>query len=528
MRNKKLLAGHAKVLSAVLAAAVAMSGTACGKNASSRSSASGITASSSMDDAGTASTENEEALAGAIDSVVPSHASESGKEETVYVIADASGNTQNVIVSNWLKNKDGASTITDRTNLKDIQNVDGDETYTENKDGTITWKADGNDIYYQGTTDQKLPVDVKISYTLDGKSISPEDLAGKSGRVTIRFDYTNNETKTVKIDGKEQKIKVPFGMVSGVILPNENFSNIQVTNGKVISDGQNNIVVGAAFPSLRESLDIDALKEDTSSEDVKKKLEDLDIPEYVEITADAENFKLDTTMTAAVANLLNMVTLSDDQKDDSKVDTGKIRSDMDDLQDGSDKLVDGTSDLADGASDLKDGAGKLKDGGKTLKDGTSDLKDGASDLKDGAGDLRNGASDLKDGTGKLKNGASDLADGTDDLKDGTGKLAGGTDDLKSGTDTLKSGSAELARGTDDLKSGADKLADGSSKLKDGTAAAVSGIQKLKSGSKQLADGANDAASGSQQLYVRGTQQLKDKTKDLPDSAKAGRRWLSVR
>ena len=154
MRNKKLLAGHAKVLSAVLAAAVAMSGTACGKNASSRSSASGITASSSMDDAGTASTESEEALAGAIDSVVPSHASESGKEETVYVIADASGNTQNVIVSNWLKNKDGASTITDRTNLKDIQNVDGDETYTENKDGTITWKADGNDIYYQGTTDR--------------------------------------------------------------------------------------------------------------------------------------------------------------------------------------------------------------------------------------------------------------------------------------------------------------------------------------------------------------------------------------
>ena len=128
--------------------------------------------------------------------------------------------------------------------------------------------------------------------------------------MTIRFDYTNNETRTVKIDGKEHKIKVPFGMVSGVILPNENFSNIQVTNGKVISDGQNNIVVGAAFPSLRESLDIDALKEDTSSEDVKKKLEDLDIPEYVEITADAENFKLDTTMTAAVANLLNMVTLS--------------------------------------------------------------------------------------------------------------------------------------------------------------------------------------------------------------------------
>ncbi|MGN1023473.1 MAG: hypothetical protein ACI4OJ_08245, partial [Lachnospiraceae bacterium] len=335
MINKKFLEGHARVISAVLAAAVAVSGTACGKSSS--SSDTGITASEAAD---TSSTESEEALANAVNSMVPSHASESGKEETVYVVADASGNTQDVIISNWLRNKDGADTITDRTDLQDIQNTNGYETYKENSDGTITWQADGNDIYYQGTTDKKLPVDVKLTYTLDGKEISPDDLAGKSGKVTIRFDYTNNQTKTVKIDGKDVEIKVPFGMVSGVILPMENFSNIQVTNGKVISDGQNNIVVGAAFPGLRESLDVDALEEDTSSEDVKKKLEDLDIPEYVEITADVKNFKLDTTMTAAVANLLNMVTLSDDQKDDADIDTGKIRSDMDDLQDGSDKLVD--------------------------------------------------------------------------------------------------------------------------------------------------------------------------------------------
>ena len=117
---------------------------------------------------------------------------EADKVETVYVMADNQGSVNEVIVSDWLKNADASATIADTSSLSDIVNVKGNETYTKNDDGTITWNANGSDIYYQGTTDSELPVSVKISYQLNGEDISPEDLAGKSGNVTIRFDYTNN------------------------------------------------------------------------------------------------------------------------------------------------------------------------------------------------------------------------------------------------------------------------------------------------------------------------------------------------
>ena len=127
---------------------------------------------------------------------------EAGKVETVYVTADASGSVNDVIVSEWLKNATASSELTDTTELKDIVNVKGDESFTENGDGTVTWNADGSDIYYQGTTDKELPVDMKITYTLDGKEISPADLAGKSGKVTIRFEYENKAKQTVDVDGE--------------------------------------------------------------------------------------------------------------------------------------------------------------------------------------------------------------------------------------------------------------------------------------------------------------------------------------
>ena len=158
------------------------------------------------------------------------------KDEVVYVMADAQGNTQKIIVD---------------------------------ADGNLVWNADGSDIYYQGTTDKELPVDVAISYELEGKEIAPEDLVGKTGNVTIRFTYTNNEKTTVEVNGKEKEVYVPFAMISGAILPAEHFSDIEVTNGKVISEGDNNIVVGLAFPGLKDSVNIDSLKEKAVDEEAK-------------------------------------------------------------------------------------------------------------------------------------------------------------------------------------------------------------------------------------------------------------------
>ena len=164
------------------------------------------------------------------------------KEQTVYVNADEKGAAQKIIVSNHLKNTEGADTLEDSSSLSDIENVKGEETYKEGEDGTILWDADGKDIYYQGESSEELPVEVKMTYYLDGQEIQPEELAGKSGKVKIRIDYLNHSSQKVGEEGKE--VVTPFLMMTGMILPNENFSNVEVTNGKVISDGQKSIVVG--------------------------------------------------------------------------------------------------------------------------------------------------------------------------------------------------------------------------------------------------------------------------------------------
>ena len=192
------------------------------------------------------------------------------KDQTVYVNADEKGNTDNIIVSNWLKNVSGDSSLTDTTSLKDIQNVKGDETFTQNNDGTITWAADGNDIYYQGTTDAKLPISVKLTYYLDGKEISPTELAGKSGKVKIRIDYENHSQQTMTVNGKQESIHTPFLMVTGMILPTDTFSNVEVTNGKVISEGKNQMVMGIGLPGLADSLKLSDLED----------FDELEIPGY--------------------------------------------------------------------------------------------------------------------------------------------------------------------------------------------------------------------------------------------------------
>ncbi len=492
----------ARVLSVLLAVTMSMSLFGCGKTASDESAEAASTAAEQV--------EQETAEQEKADGV--SHSSESGKDETVYVIADAAGSPTKVIVSNQLKNKDGADSLKDTTTLKDITNVNGDGSYKENADGTITWDTDGGaDVYYQGTTDKELPVTVKLSYQLDGKDIKPEDLAGKSGHVKIRFEYTNNATKKVKVGDKEEEIKVPFCMTSGAVLPNDTFSNVTVTNGRIINEGKNNIVVGVAFPGLTESLDWDNMKSKAKDEEARKKLDDIDIPESVEIEADVKNFALDMTLTMASSNVLSSFNLTKD------IDTSEISDQMDDLQDGMDKLIDGGEDLKDGtgkvkdgASDLNDGAGKLKDGTGDLKDGAGKLKDGTSELKDGAGELADGTQSLADGAGKLQGGAQELANGTTTLKSGSSALVSGVEKLKSGTESLNSGVGKLQSGAGTLKAGTASLVENSGKLQAGAEKLDSGADNLNKGVSSLGSNLGTIKGYSNQLAV-GLSTLKQQT-----------------
>lgn len=335
------------------------------------------------------------------------------KDETVYVIADAEGNPNKVIVSDWIKNSDKLDKLVDKTELKDIKNVKGDEKYTLNGDDMCIWDAKGNDIYYQGTSDKDLPVDVKVSYRLDGKAISPKELAGKSGRVSIRFDYTNKQYEEVIVNGKKTRIYVPFVMLTGMILDNESFSNVEVNNGKVINDGNRTIAAGFATPGLEENLDL--------------KTDEIDFPNYVEIKADAENFKLSTTMTLATNDVFNDV---DFTKADQKIEN--LDKKLKKLTDATDKLIDGSSKLYKGLSTLLSKSDTLISGIKSLVKGAKQLSGGADKLDKGVGKLKKGTKTLDKGADSLKMGISTLQNGVVQLASGLGTLSSKGSELNSG------------------------------------------------------------------------------------------------
>jgi len=313
------------------------------------------------------------------------------KDETVYVLANADGMVQKIIVSDWIKNTYSNEKINDVSELKDIENVKGDESYTLGGNNTLVWDAQGNDIYYQGTIDKELPVKLSISYKLDGKTISPDNLVGKSGKVTIRFDYENNQYETVKINGKNEKIYVPFAMLTGLLLDNNTFRNVEVSNGKIINDGDRTAVIGLALPGLQENLAID-----------KEKFE---IPSYVEITADVIDFSLGMTVTVATNELFSGI---DMEKIDSISD---LSSSMTELSNAMAKLLDGSSALYNGLC--------------TLLDKSADLVSGINELADGVAMLKDGAYSLDDGTGKLLDGVAVLSQGLDTLSSNNDKLNGG-------------------------------------------------------------------------------------------------------
>lgn len=327
------------------------------------------------------------------------------KDESVYLISDANGNVDKTIVVDHLKNKDKKDTLEDASNLSDIENVKGKETFEQNGD-KLTWQAGGNDIYYQGTASEEPPVTQKVTYYLDGKEISPEDLAGKSGKVKIRFDYTNTTSYTEEVNGEKQTVSVPFAAVTGLVL-GDGFSNVEVTNGKVEANDTSNIVIGYALPGLKDSLGI-------KDEDLD---DDVNIPEYMEVSADVENFSLSTAMTF-------VVNASDYVSSD-----GINTSSLDDM----------INDLTDATTQLKDGSAELADGTDTLKDGLGTLQSGLKSYTDGANSLASGASQLDAGIGTLANGAGTLASGVATLNDGANKIATSANSINAGVKQLNDG-----------------------------------------------------------------------------------------
>ena len=370
-----------------------------------------------------------------------SFSDEKFKEETVYVFTDACGTQKEIIVNEKLSNPDGAADIHDVTDLKDIINLSGEESYEVKADG-IDWNASGNSITYQGKSNESAPVTIKTTYFLNGEKIEPQNLTGKSGKIKIRFDYTNNEKREVEVAGEKKEMYVPFTVVTGMLLDSANFSNIEVTNGKVTEVGDDSLAIGIVLPGMEESL--------------SSKLDELnvtmDIPDCFEVTADVTDFKLDTVISVVTSSISTDIDVDD-------LDTKGLEEKIDELKDATDALSDGTDKIA---------------------EGTGELAEKIPELVNGAGDLENGANALKEGAGKIQGGVSAYTNGVD-------AAAAGANSIENGAHTIDGAVGQLN------ETMASTIVPGVSTLADGAASIESGIGQLVSGlSEGIAAGKENA------------------------------------
>ena len=471
------------------------------------------------------------------DNVKADDAAAAEKDETVYIIACADGSADKIIVSDHLKNTEGSTVLSDITTLSDIENVKGYEDFSHDGDNII-WAADGKDIYYQGISTAKSPVEMKVTYILDGKEISPAELAGKSGKIKIRVDYTNNLTVSAEINGAAENVCVPFAVVTGTVLDNDKFRNIEVSSGKVLDDGDRTIIAALAFPSLQESLDIDNEK--------------LDIPDHLEITADVTDFEFSGFYAAAENSIFADISLDGENTiDDLKNAASEIDSAMVQLMDGSSQLYNGltelngkTGELINGISALSDGAAQLSSGAAALDEGTVGLCNGIAQLSAGSNQLSEGLAELDKNSEALNQGAAQIfaylleqadsqlaaqglelpkltienyatvLDGAAAQieqvmgKDAAAKIVAikaqldevkgfcdGLNVYTSGVSSASAGAQNVYNGTTQLSQGADKLKDGASALKSGTASLSDGIISLANGSTQMAEGISALTEG---------------------------------
>ena len=436
-------------------------------------------------------------LAGAADVAVPSE-----KDETVYVYTNADGSVKSSEVSTILKNPDGALKLSDSTNLADVKG-EGDVSHS-GSGSSLTWDAEGKDVTYTGKTSAEAPVAMRVTYTLDGQPVTADELAGKSGKVTIRYDFENHSTQTAAIRGVSQTIYTPFTCVTALMFDGDDFKNVTVENGKVINDGNDIVVAGFAMPGLKQSLGTMA--------------DDADVPDHFTVTADVTNFELKSTMTIVTAGIMSELdakSLGVGEFDDASA----LTDAMGQLIDGSDKLTTGLEELASSSKQLEAGASSLLGGAQALEGGLYVL---ASD--DALGKLQAGAASLASSIGQISGKVSEsrtmLAEAAAALENAGGsaeELAAAQAVLESNKDKISEADyATLSKALADGAKSAQTAGAIGGKLKDADAsfaALVSGLNSaeqgasnLESGAASAIDTANELAAGAQQL-VGGAEQL---------------------
>lgn len=401
------------------------------------------------------------------------------KEETVYVKINGDGKTKQVTVSDQLKNITDFEKIEDISGLQDIENVKGKETFSREK-GKLVWNGEKKEICYQGTSSAKLPAGVKITYILDGKEISADELEGKNGHLKIHYEYQNNTSE----DGRF----IPFAMVTGLVFDTEKFANITIDNGKLISDGEREIALGMGLPNIKEELGIT----------------EIDIPDSFTVEADVTDCEAVQGITVATNDIFNQI------ETDKLDDLDDLKDAMGELEDASAQMLDGSGTLSDGLEALLKASGSLKDGIGALESGSAELAAGSGTLLAGAEELHNGNAALADGTTQLLAGAKTLSGGIVQVEDGAKNALGGSGALLDGVKNLNNGIVKMQQeagdgvksfgtGVEALGAGINQAADGAESLKVGIDNAEAGAAGLAEGLAAASDGAGQLAGGAAEI-----------------------------
>ena len=294
---------------------------------------------------------------------------ETSKHERVYVVVNHDGEVQTLLDNIHLENEDALDVLTDRSMLTDIENVSGHETFTLDGE-TLTWQADGNSIIYQGTSDKRPDVLPQVTFTLDGKEASAEEIKNGQGTVTMGVSFMTSEN-------------VPYLAISLMPIDEDTLTDVSVENGAIINDGSRKILVGWAVPGMDE---------------------DAELPTHFTMTAAADHADLNWMMTFATSEPIDWLCDAADEK-------------VGDLSDNLNELKTGLTALCDGET-LPEGEGKLHDGLSAL----FTLYDGVSALNDGAKSLSDGTKSLDDGASELETGLTTLTANNDALNDGAAQL----------------------------------------------------------------------------------------------------------
>ena len=342
------------------------------------------------------------------------------KDETVYAVMNGDGSLKSTTVSEHLYNAGGLSSVTDKSTLTDIQNTESSAEFTQNGD-ELVWNTDDTDVYYKGSTDKTLPMDVKVTYALDGQEAALEDLIGKSGHLTVTVSLKNNETGTVEVNGQTRSIVTPLITAVGVILGSD-ASNVTAEHGVVESAAKSNVAAFVTLPGVKDSLS-GLLPDEVNS--IENYLQDT-----VTVEADVTELTCPQIMVACATSTEALGT-------DNVFDLSSINE----LTDGMTQLNDAMSQLMDGASQLVDGTAQLADGVLALLDGANTLNSGAAALDNGLGQLTDGLDTLTSNNAALNSAAQQVADGVLASANKTLKEGGLIDNDK----TLAAGRRKIVR-----------------------------------------------------------------------------------